>query len=242
MRRVLLHASLVVLALPALPLQSFAQAGETGSGRRLVTVTRTVRQSVMPDRATLVLTAEALLADPADAAARLATIDRAIADTLRRLGIQSSQIQIVPQGVSIAHQPGGYPQGIPQYAARSVIRVTLDRVDQVATVSNASLGKGGVHVNAPAFEYAAEDSLRRVLVQRGIAEARRDAENLARSMGGRLGPMLEVTQNSATQGFTQPEMVVFPSTMQFGGFTGRQPTSATVAASVTVRWAFLEGG
>lgn len=219
-----------------------AQATDLVANARRIAVTRSVRETVTPDRATLVLGVETTLADPADASARLATLERAVVDTIRRLGIPASAIGVTPMGVSIVRQPGGFQPGIAQYSAQSVVRVDVDRVDRVASVANAALAKGGVHVNPPTFEVTSEDSLRRVLVQRAIVEARRDAENIARSMGGRLGPVVDVTQNTGPSTNPFPDAVVFPSLVQFSGFSGRQPTSAIVTATVTVRWTFVEGG
>ena len=240
MRRACRSSLVAFAALLAAAPAAAAQSPEPAAARR-VTVTRNIREQVTPDRATVVLSVEATLADPADAAARLVTLERALADTLRTLGIPASAISVTPMGVSVVRQPGGYQPGIVQHSAQSIMRVSLDRIGHVATVSSAAMAKGGVHVNQPTFELAAEDSVRRVLVQRAIAEARRDAENIARSMGGRLGPIVDATQNTGTLGsVTYPEMVAFPSTLQFSGFGPRQPTSATIAATVTVRWVFVE--
>lgn len=240
-RRAAALVGLVILAAVAVPVE--AQVPDRDGSPRRVSVSRTVRQSVTPDRATVVLGAEAVMANPGEAAARLATLEREIVDTLRRIGIPQSAISVMPHGVSIVRQPGGYQSTIVQHSAQSVIRVSVDRIDRIPAVGNAALGKGTVHVNQAVFEYSSEDSVRRVLVQQAIAEARRDAEVIARAMGGRLGQVIDVTQSSGGPSFPGgTEMVVFPSNVQFMGFSGSRQTPVTVIGSVTVRWQLVEGG
>lgn len=231
--------------LPLLALGHSARAqvfiSPTDSGRTVVSATGQARQALAPDRASLMIMIDAQAMSADESATRLASIERAVADTLRRLNLPSGSVQTFNSGV-VPYRQQGMPSsmmGGPTFSGRSVIRVDLTRVDQITAVTSAALAKGAAYITPPTFTSSGADSVRRLLLPRALESARRDAEAIATAAGGHLGRMLDVTAPQLPQGsFGEQNQQVYFNAMYFD--SGPRPApNAAVTTTVTARWILI---
>ena len=86
------------------------------------------------------------------------------------------------------------------------------------------------------FEASSAQSARREALALAAAASRQDAEVLARSMGGSLGPLI----SSATANVGSPALRVPVSmNVNFDYSTGIAPNEIVVGAAVTSTWRFI---
>lgn len=239
--------------LPLLPIAALLTAGtapaaraqsvtmQSDTGRSVVAATGQARLNATPDRATLMIMIDAQAMSADESATRLASTERAVMDTLHRLGLGSGAVQAFNSGVVPVRQQGmsSPMMGGATFSGRSVIRVDLTRVDQISAVTSAALAKGAAYITSPTFTSSAADSTRRTLLPRALESARRDAEALAAAAGGRLGRLLDVTSPITQSGFIgEQSQQVFFNSMFFD--SGPRPApNVTVMATVTARWLFV---
>lgn len=216
----------------ALPLTGTAQAARDSVIS--VSVTRSAR--IAPDRATFMVTLEGAAESAGDAVSRAEAKRRAVADALRALGDKVTSEAAIALAVSPTPNMGGFPQSnLPAtFTARSVIRVHVHAIDQLAAVQAAVLDAGGASVPSLTFESSSADAVRRDRVAEAITAARREAESIATALGGRLGTLVEVT---TTGGPATPQ----PSFLNLDGRFGvqGQAPEVLVTAVVTLRFRLL---
>jgi uncharacterized protein YggE len=232
-----------LLALAVFPAVTRAQVfvSSADTNRTLVFAAGQARQSVTPDRATVIILIDAQAMSVDEASTRLASIERGVLDTLRRFnlgsGVQAFSGGVVPfrqQGMSSSMAVG------PSFSGRSTIRVELARLDQLSAITSAALAKGATFIAPPTFTASNADDVRRTLLPRAFEIAQHDAEALARAAGGRLGRMVEVTEQSAPTFVNQSEAIIYSSSMFYDN--GPRPTpNTTVIANVSARWVLVRG-
>jgi uncharacterized protein len=149
-----------------------------------------------PDRATLYIIVDAPAAVPADATERATRSGRAVVDTLRRLGLGEADARLINYGAAPAPTAGAGPIPGATYAARTVIRVNLRRLELLPTVATAALSRGATLIGPIQFTAAAGDSARRAALAEALAQAKADAQEMARSAGGRLGRLISMNVNN----------------------------------------------
>lgn len=186
----------VLLLAAAFPWPLLAQ----GARDSVITLTANRSTRIAPDRASLYLIVEGTAETSADAIARVRTKVKAITDALNGFGSRVKLDAAVSYGVGPTTNPAGYP-GLASPAtstSRSVFRVQVDRLDQLAAVMSAALAAGAASTSSLTFDSSVADSVRRVRIGEAIGAARLDAEAVAQSLGGRLGALMSVnTANSA---------------------------------------------
>lgn len=235
--RTALSAGLLLLTL-AVDAEAQVTLMPTDSGRTVISATGLARQAVTPDRASLMIMIDAQAMSADEASTRLNAIERAVTDTLRRLGLAAGAVQSFNSGV-VPYRQQGMPSsmmGGPSFSGRSVIRVELSRIEQISAVTSAALAKGASYITPAVFTSSGADSVRRVLLPRALEAARRDADAIAAAAGGRLGRLLDVTapQGQAAAFGEQNQQVYFNSMYFENG--PRPAPSSSVATTVTARW------
>jgi uncharacterized protein YggE len=195
---------------------------------------------VAPDRATVMLIVETRAPSAAVAASNNARAVAAVRDTLRRLGLESVTTT-ASYNVGPAYEPPRPERSGPErvgYAARSVVRVQLSQIDQVGRVIDAGLARGGTGVEGVFFEASTAEEARRAALADAATVARRDAEALARSLGGTAGPLLSV---STAGGMDPRRMNVDLSAAYSRSGTQITPSEIVIRAGVITRWRFVPG-
>jgi uncharacterized protein YggE len=109
----------------------------------------------------------------------------------------------------------------------------------VGRTIDAGLAGGATGVQGVFFEASTTPAARRDALALAAAEARQDAERLARALGGTLGPLL----SSSTAGAGLDLRRIAPARMEMvaGGSypTQMAPNEIVVTAVVTTRWRFI---
>jgi hypothetical protein len=191
-----------------------------------------------PDRATIFVGVQSRASTAAAAASDNARRQKAILDTLRAMGLSGDQVSTMNYNVSPEMQ---YSQnwGTPRvtgYAVTNTVRADLKRIEDVGRVIDAALGKGANEISSLQFYSSKADSARRAAMTEAVKNAQADAEALARAAGGSVGPIVEISTNSApVRPFTEMAMAKVASAQP----TPIEPGQQTVTATVTVRFTFV---
>jgi uncharacterized protein len=235
-----LYSRSIAHAVVALAIVTPLGAQQTGQGLPVPQIVTSGEGEVRatPDRATIFIGVQTRAATAAAAAAENARRQTAVIDTLRRLGLAADQItttgyQVMPE---TRFDPGTQQARVTGYVVSNMVRAELRRVDQVAPVIDGALARGANQINRLIFSASNADQLRRAAMDSAVAQARADAEVLARAAGGRLGTLIELTSGGTMRPFMDMGMVATREAVQS---TPIEPGQTTVTASVTTRWQFI---
>ena len=195
-----------------------------------------------PDRATIYLGIQSRATSAAAASADNARRQRAVLDTLRAIGLGSTDLSTLNYSVAPEMQydrPGGAPR-VTGYVVTNTVRADIRRLDDIGPAIDASLAKGANQVSGLEFYSSNPDDARHAALAAAVTKARSDAETMAKAGGGSLGALLELTSS------TQP---VRPYATPMRGVVGAmaapqtpiEPGQQTIRSVVTGRWAFVPG-
>ena len=218
---------------PATSTEGLPEIETVGSGER----------RVPPDRATVTLVVVSQAPSAGVAASNNARAVAAVRDTLRKLGLENAtSMASYNVGPDYEMVPRSETPRRAGYAARSAVRVQLSQLDQVGRVIDAGLARGATGVEGVFFEASTAEDARRSAMAEAAASARRDAEALARSLGGTVGPLLSVS----TAGAMDARRMNVAMRMGYGGGLGAgntvvTPNEIVVTAGVITRWRFVAG-
>ena len=196
---VLATAATIALLTPLAARSLGAQDRPPSDGVPDVETVGTGERRVAPDRATVLLFIESKATAASAAASQNARAVQAVRDTLGRLLGGDGGVTTASYNVGPDYEPPrpvdreGGPRRV-GYAARTTVRVQLTRIAQVGQVIDAALSRGATGVEGVLFESSAIDSARREALADAAQAARRDAEALARSLGGTLGPLISTSK------------------------------------------------
>lgn len=195
--------------------------------------------TVTPDRATIFLGVQTRASTAAAAAAQNARVQSAILDTLRKIGFGNDQLATVNYNVSpdMQYSPDGRtPPKVVGYVVTNQVKAEARRIEDVAKAIDAALAKGANEVASLQFYSSKADSARRAALAAAVADARADAEVLARAAGGTLGNLLEM---STVEMPIRPVPMMAQARMVAAAPTPIEPGQQTISATVTVRWALV---
>ena len=214
-----------------------AQVSPPVTGPPQLETSGTGESRVAPDRATITLAVETKGASAAAVAAANARTQERVLDTLRALGLSGENVSTARYSVAPNYE--GDPRGGRRqigYIARNSVRVRLAQLDRIGAVIDAALARGANNVQGVEFEAMNPDAARQTALAQAAQRARADAEALARSMGGRLGPLLQM----GTRGFDMPmSRSMMLEERALGGGTAITPSDIRIVVSVFARWQFV---
>jgi uncharacterized protein YggE len=196
---------------------------------------------IPPDRASVHLLVENKAPEAAVAAAANARAVQAVRDTLRRFGVDSA-VTTASYSVGPNYEPPRPTDREPRqagYVARTLLRVQLGRIDLVGRTIDAGLAGGATGVQGVFFEASTTSAARRDALALAAAEARLDAERLARALGGTLGPLLSTSTSSAGMDGRRIVQTRMDVAAGMSYPTQIAPNEIVVAAVVTTRWRFV---
>jgi hypothetical protein len=203
-----------------------------------VVVTGRAEVTLPADEATVTLAVDSHAASAAAAGTENAQRMRAVRDALVRAGIPADSI--TSSGYSV--QPymtmengRALPQG---YLARNAVRVRTRRLELVGRIIDAALAAGADRVDAVQFAASNTADARRAALARAIAEARGDAEAMARAGGGSLGELMELT-TSISPAQIAATAIRIRGASSVGGETTINASDISVEAAVTCRWRLI---
>lgn len=216
-----------------------AQVARPDSVRADIVTAATGEAQFVPDRAAVYVGVETRGTTAATAARDNAQRQRAIIDAVVAAGV--SREQISTENYSVAPD-ARYDQATQRstvvgYIVSNVVRVEVRRIDQVASVLDAALGKGANQINSLDFFASNSDSARHAAIAQGVARARADAETLARAAGGTLGALVELS--TADAGPRPMYRLNVRGTMLSTAETPVEPGQQRVQVTVNGRWRFV---
>ncbi len=179
---------------------AWAQAGTGAADPVPQIVTRGTGQvTLAPDHAQLQLGVEVIDSTASLAASRHADVLRAVIDTLLDMGFARESLPTV--GYTVVPHYEFRPDGRHQvgYEARTTVRPTIWELARIGEIIEAALGAGATTIRFVRFHSSAAGAARDSAVAMAVAEARHDAEVLARAAGGTLCPLLELTTEAGRQ-------------------------------------------
>ena len=229
--------SALVLALPA---SARAQNTASGSSAPIISTSARGEAKVTPDRASITLSVQSRAASATDAASENARKQTAVIAALRALAIPDSQIatQNYTMTPETRYEKDGQAPHVVSYLVTNSLSVELTDISKVGKVIDATLNAGANVVSSIDFFASRASQLYLQALSAAVANARAEAEAMARAGGGRLGPLIEVTNNDggwsppAPRGIRTMSMAAAAETPIMAG-----PESIT--ASVTGRWVFV---
>ena len=216
-----------------------APLGAQNASAPQIVTTGVGEASAAPDRASIYIGVQSRATTAQAASADNARRVRAVIDTLKALGIPQGQLQTANYGVQpeMSYGQSQAPRAVGYSVTNSVV-VRLNRVEDVGRVIDAALGKGANEVSSLQFTSSKADSLRTVALTGAVADAKSQAESMARAAGGTLGALLELNTSSIP---IRPVPVMASFAMRAGPPTPIAPGDQTVTATVTARWTFVPG-
>jgi len=215
----------------------FFMSGPSDSVPR-ISATGSVAIPVAPDRAVVYASVSGRDSTGAGALAQAsATRDRATA-ALNRLGVQ-----VAPWGFALGREDGPGMRPRPETApgmnttARWGVRVVVDRIDQLDAVLRALAAAGVEGTPHVSLEADGAAAARRRATEQAVAEARREAEAMARAAGGRLGDLLSLT-NMSELGASMASDTRFFFGQGFDRGANLSPSDARIRVAVHGVWRF----
>ncbi|MHB1097758.1 MAG: SIMPL domain-containing protein [Gemmatimonadaceae bacterium] len=196
---------------------------------------------IKPDRVRMEFGVETRAASAAAAAAENSRRQRAVLDTLLKLGvgqdqIQTANLQVTPEMV----YPGqGQPPKVSGYVARNSVRVEVLKLELAGVLVDAALAKGATNVMGLQFYSSRAAEARREALVRAVKAARLDAEAMALAAGYQLGALIEISSSGPSDGPMPMRMDMVRSV----GLAAREeptpvnPGELKVVETVSVRWA-----
>lgn len=220
-----------LLLLVLCPSILFAQGGAADS---ILSVTVTRSERLAPDRATAFIGVEGTAETAMEAVVRAQSTMQAVLAALAKAG--GRPLVGPPLPISIVDNPAlrGYPaaQLPPSRVARAVVRVQVNRPEELAQLIAAAIDAGAKGSLSMAFESSATDSVRRLLLREAVAAGQQEAAALASALGGRLGAMVG-TSTTGIPSFVQPTMVSFDGS--FSSSNGSPDVVVSVTLSLRYR-------
>ena len=204
-----------------------------------ISTSATGEAKVQPDRATIQFAVETRASTAAKAGADNARRQRAVIDTLKKLGLADGQVST--SGYSVAPEmryDGKQPQVV-GYVARNVVQADVRRIDQVGTLIDAALGAGANVVSSLRFYSSKADDSRRIALADAVAKARSDADAMARAAGGSLGMLLELSTAGSPRPMYEEVSFARAAANADSAPTPIDPGEQTITVFVSARWSFV---
>lgn len=203
-----------------------------------ISTTASGEARVQPDRATIMFAVETRATTAAKAGADNARRQKAVMDTLRKLGLTEGQLSTSGYSVSPEMKYDAGKSQVVGYVARNTVQADVRRIEQAGALIDAALGAGANVVHSLRFYSSKADEGRRLALADAVAKARSDAEAMAKAAGGSLGPMIEL----ATSGPARPvgeEFAMARAATADAAQTPIDPGEQTVSVFVSARWTFV---
>ncbi len=233
-----------VLSVLGLTLASIPMAAQQATSivPQVVTIGRG-EVELKPDRVRLEFSVETRAATAAAAAAENGRRQRAVLDTIQRIGlapeqIQSASLQVTPE---MTYPGQGQPPKVTGYFARNSVRVEVLKLEQAGVLIDAALAKGATGIAGLQFYSSKAAEARRDALAKAVVAAKLDAEAMARAAGYQLGLLLEISGAAPSDFPVMMSVDAVRSTrLAMAAPTPVVPGELKVTETVTVRWTVVE--
>jgi len=179
---------------------------KTATPRHTIAVTGQGEVKATPDQVVASFAVDTTAARATDAAAENAKRSTAVTAALKALLAPEDTIATTHYAVEPRYEPARPGEAreprIVGYVARNEVQIASRRIDKVGALVDAAIAAGANRVGSLQFSFAHRDELVRSALEKAGADARAQAESVAKGLGVRLKGVLGAT--------TSPAAVVVP--------------------------------
>jgi uncharacterized protein len=212
--------------------------GAGGAAGASITASGSSDLLVAPDRAVFVIMIDSDAASAATAGADNARVHAAVTAALIRAGAHLDQISSIGYSLEPRPQYNLNPTP-PGYRVTSSIRVEMSRLEQLGAWIDAVLAAGATRIGPIQFEPKDAEAARQQALALAVRNAHADAEAMAIAAGGALGPLEELSAQSASPRPIGPIMPLAAlAETRRTEQTEIRPPELRVEAIVTGRWGY----
>lgn len=152
--------------------------------------------STAPDRASISIGVSSYADSAAEAQQQNAVAAAAIRTKLESLGIDSNNIQTKDYSFyPVYNNDANHTNEIKGYNADNTVYVTVEDVQSLGEIIDASIACGANRINSIDFTVKAPQKLQQKAMQAAIRDAREKADILANAAGKRIVNVLSITEN-----------------------------------------------
>jgi len=237
-----LIAAFVALPRPAAAQQPAPAMQPPASFPPQVVTTGTGEVRLVPDRATVLVAVETRAATAKAAAAENARIQTATLNALQELGIPRERLSTVGFDVQPDYRYDPQGQTAPKvigYVVRNTVRAEVRPLDMLSRVLDAALASGANAISGVQFESSKAQEGQRQALANAVADARAQAESMAKAAGGSLAQLVELNSSQIYRPLPERmQMQAADVRAANAPSTPINPGELVIMATVTGRWAF----
>jgi uncharacterized protein YggE len=231
----------VVLVLMGLGMLGSAALGDEPAAdkRRTIAVTGHGEVKAPPDRVLLAFAVETTAARASETASENARRSQAVAAAVKPLldardAVTTTRYTIEPRYEN--PRPGERQElRITGYVARNEVQVESQHVDKAGAIIDAATTAGANRVSTLQFTVADRTPLQRAAIEKAGADARAQAESVARGLAVRLGPVLSASTQTVPVPYGK-RFEAMAMTEARGAPTPIEPGEVAVTATLQVTY------
>ncbi len=207
-----------------------------------IIVSASGKVSVKPDMAEFGAVVKSVAKSADQAAASTAEKYRAVQQALRQAGISAedaptASFTVAPEWEWNQSQGKNILNG---YSARHLIMVKVRNLSLAGKAVDSVVQAGADEVQQITFRSSRFDALRRQALAAAVANARGDAEIMARAAGGRLGGLIELSVGQPTyRPSPAMDVMAMKASAPEAAPTEIAPSEEEIVVHVSSRWRFL---
>jgi uncharacterized protein len=202
-----------------------------------ISVSGTGEVLLEPDEATLTIAVDSDASTSAAAASDNSRATDAVRSALAGAGAALADISTASYVVQPRWQ---YSSNTPPrrvgYSAHNTLRVSVAHLAELGRWIDVALEAGASRVDSIELDSKEAPSARQAALARAFANARQDAETLAKAAGGRLGSLQEVTTEASN--VPRPMLPIAAAAPVSRAETHIEPSALHIQAVITARWRF----
>lgn len=183
---------LLPIALCVLPVLAACQPVSVDESRRSIVASGEGELAVPPEVATVNLSIEARHMELAAAQAQAGQVVDAVLELTDALEIPRAQVQSLQIHVQPEFNWNDGKQDFRGYLVQRTVRVRLEQLEKLGPLLERGMGAGVNSVSSPILDVRDPRRLHREVLQRAAADARANAEALAKALDVALGEVLHV--------------------------------------------------
>jgi uncharacterized protein len=202
----------------------------------IITTTGSAQEALTPTAARIIFIIETHASSASIASGDNGARQQRVVEAMRRQGFSGDQVQLTSFDVrsNMDYQRGR----IVDYQASATVSVVLKPIAHIGMVIDSALAAGATEVQDIDFSSDSTAIVRERLLMEAVGAARRDAEALARAVGGQLGMLVDVSSAQCTGGDRISEILALQP-----GVIGRTSSIADITpgkvktqVTVCTRW------
>jgi hypothetical protein len=183
---------------------AIGQDAGSAQTRPLVVVTGEGIVRLPPDRAFVVIAAESRAKNPGEAQRANAKAMTNVQERLQQIGIKPPSVRTLGYDLQPEFDYANGRQTLRGYVARNSIEVTVDELDRVGDVIDASVSSGATTIQSVRFDLKSREAAEREALKLAVTDARMRADAAAAGAGQRIDQIWRIEESRALVPPPQP--------------------------------------